>query len=143
MKIVLVPVDGGDCTVSAVHKAREMADFSQARLVILNVYDMPAMRTYLDFERSFVESNVLKEMRAHSRKILETARAVIPDFDDYRVKLVSLEGDPATEIINYADENEVDLIVMGSYGMGTLRRLILGSVAHKVLVNANSPVLII
>ncbi len=143
MKTVLVPVDGSDCTELTVAKGREMADFYNARLVIMHVYDMPTMRSYFDFDKDFRETNVLQDLRNRSQKTLDEARASIPDFSDDRIELVSLEGDPADRIVEYAKVNDVELIVMGSHGMGTFRRFFLGSVSHKVVVQAETPVMII
>ncbi|MFN7106061.1 MAG: universal stress protein [Pyrobaculum sp.] len=52
-------------------------------------------------------------------------------------------GVPATEILNYAEEKEVDLIVMGSRGLSTLQRIVLGSVSQTVASRARVPVLIV
>ncbi|NLC85162.1 MAG: universal stress protein [Ruminococcaceae bacterium] len=143
MKTVLVPIDGSDCTELAVTKAREMADFYHAKLIIMNIYDIPTLRSYFDFDTENREDNILQDLRARSKKTLETARGFIPDFSDDRIELVSLEGDPADRIVDYAKLNDVELIVMGSHGMGTFRRFFLGSVSHKVVVQAETPVMII
>ncbi|MEM4422438.1 universal stress protein, partial [Pyrobaculum sp.] len=52
-------------------------------------------------------------------------------------------GTPATEILNYAEEKGVDLIVMGSRGLSALQRLVLGSVSQAVASRARVPVLIV
>jgi nucleotide-binding universal stress UspA family protein len=53
-----------------------------------------------------------------------------------------LEGDPAEEIIDYANSANIDLIVMGTHGRTGLERLLLGSVAEKVLRGAQCSVLV-
>ena len=53
------------------------------------------------------------------------------------------EGDPAEQLIRAANEDGADLIVVGSRGLSTLPRLVLGSVARKVLLHADASVLII
>jgi len=52
-----------------------------------------------------------------------------------------LTGDPAEEITHYADDNEVDLIVMGRHGRGGVRRWFTGSTTERVLRSATAPVL--
>lgn len=54
-----------------------------------------------------------------------------------------LEGPPADAILRVAQVRDVDLIVMGSRGLGDARALFLGSVSHKVLQSASCPVLIV
>lgn len=52
-------------------------------------------------------------------------------------------GDPATTILEFAEENNVDLIVMGSRGLSTFKELFLGSVSHKITQSAKCSVLIV
>ncbi len=56
---------------------------------------------------------------------------------------VLLEGDPASEIVRYAEEQVVDLIVMGTHGRSGLERLLMGSVAEKVMREAPCSVLVV
>ena len=57
-----------------------------------------------------------------------------------RLERVSLEGGPAWHIANWTKEHATDLVVMGTHGFGALRRMLLGSVAMKVLHDVDCPV---
>ena len=59
------------------------------------------------------------------------------------VKEVLLEGHPSSEIIDFAENNNIDLIVMGTLGKTGLDRFLLGSVAEKVVRNSKVPVLVV
>lgn len=59
------------------------------------------------------------------------------------VEAVLLEGHPAEEIINFAERNEVDLIVLGSLGKSGIERFLMGSISEKVVRNAKIPVLVV
>ena len=59
------------------------------------------------------------------------------------VRHVLLEGDPATEIVRYGRDAGMDLIVMGTHGRTGLERLLMGSVAEKVLRDASCSVLVV
>src|SRR5438132_9719685 len=59
------------------------------------------------------------------------------------VRHVLLEGDPAAEIVRYATDAGIDLIVMGTHGRTGLERLLMGSVAEKVMREAPSSVLVV
>jgi nucleotide-binding universal stress UspA family protein len=59
----------------------------------------------------------------------------------YETKI--LHGEPGPEIVKYANENKVDLIVLGSRGLNALQELVLGSVSHKVAKRAHCPVMIV
>lgn len=74
------------------------------------------------------------------REQLEQIRPVNPSI---AVTHVLLEGDPAAEIVRYAIDATVDLIVMGTHGRTGLERLLLGSVAEKVMREAPCSVLVV
>ncbi len=74
------------------------------------------------------------------RRQLEQIR---PVNDGIEVRHVLLEGSPAEEIIRYATEQAVDLIVMGTHGRTGLERLLMGSVAEQVVRGAPCSVLVV
>jgi len=74
--------------------------------------------------------------------LLAAAAARFPDARLPIERLVT-EGDPAQEIVRRAGERDVDLVVLGARGLGTLGRLLLGSVSETVLHHAGRPVLIV
>ena len=78
--------------------------------------------------------------RAYWKSQLEQIRPVDPRIT---VRHVFLEGEPADEIVRYSREAGADLIVMGTHGRTGLERLLLGSVAEKVLRDAACSVLVV
>lgn len=54
-----------------------------------------------------------------------------------------LQGSPAEIILNYAKEQDADVIVIGSRGLGGIREFVLGSVSHNVVQSARIPVLVV
>ncbi|MEX2103781.1 MAG: universal stress protein, partial [Bacilli bacterium] len=60
-----------------------------------------------------------------------------------KFETIILQGEPGPVIVKYANENEVDLIVLGSRGLNALQEFVLGSVSHKVAKRANCPVMIV
>ena len=60
---------------------------------------------------------------------------------NYDLKI--LRGDPGNTLVKYADENEIELIVIGNRGLSKLQEMVMGSVSHKVIQKANCPVLIV
>ena len=77
---------------------------------------------------------------AYWRDLLEQIRPANPNIP---VRHVFLEGDPATEIVRYARDAGVDRIVMGTHGRTGTERLLMGSVAEKVLRDAPCSVLVV
>lgn len=71
----------------------------------------------------------------------EAARSKAKTADVESIRGTVAAGSPYRQILNYADENDVDLIVMGTHGRQGVERYLLGSVAEKVVRTADCPVL--
>jgi nucleotide-binding universal stress UspA family protein len=80
------------------------------------------------------------ENRDYWQRQLEQIRPLDPAI---RVRHVLLEGDPAAEIVRFAQDMNMDLIVMGTHGRTGLERMLMGSVAEKVMRDANCSVLVV
>ena len=77
-----------------------------------------------------------------ARKVaLDSATAAIRDLG-VKPAHVARPGNPAEEIVRYADEHGIDLIVIGSRGRGRMAALLLGSVSNKVVQHTSCPVLV-
>jgi nucleotide-binding universal stress UspA family protein len=76
------------------------------------------------------------------KKVLSKVKKIIED-SRVEVKEVLLEGYPSEEIINFAENNNMDLIVMGTLGKTGLERFLVGSVAENVVRNSKVPVMVI
>ena len=80
------------------------------------------------------------ENRDYWQRQLEQIRPLDPAI---RVRHVLLEGDPAAEIVRFAQDMSMDLIVMGTHGRTGLERMLMGSVAEKVMRDAKCSVLVV
>lgn len=91
---------------------------------------------------AYLPSNFFEEIEKHAAERLE---AVIPreDRDKLAVTLVMRKGAPFLEIIRYARERNMDLIVLGTHGRGALAHVLMGNVAERVVRKAPCPVLTI
>jgi nucleotide-binding universal stress UspA family protein len=81
------------------------------------------------------------ERRAAGEKLLADAAAELNGF--LAVEQSLLAGDPREEILRVAGEWTADLLVVGSRGLGAIRRLLLGSVSEAVLLHASCPTLVV
>jgi nucleotide-binding universal stress UspA family protein len=83
------------------------------------------------------------------QKVKEAARRLVNQTVEQLIKAgftaepVRKVGDPAEEIMNVAAKQHADLIVMGAKGLGTIDRILLGSVSTRVVQYANCPVLVV
>jgi nucleotide-binding universal stress UspA family protein len=128
---ILYPTDFSSHSNQAYFHAVTLAESHGAHLTLMFVHT-PAFRA--------PEGTGHESDREYWRDQLEQIRPV-----DARIPVrhVLLEGDPATEIVRFAEESAVDLIVMGTHGRSGLERLLMGSVAEKVMREAPCSVLVV
>jgi len=136
-KIVL-PVDFSERSLGAARYAKTLADRFRSELVLLHVLTPP----HYEFGALEIGGSMLTELysnrAAQVEKELETFLA--GELAGADAKRVVLEGDPARQIVEYAHEENVGLIVMPTHGYGPFRQFILGSITAKVLHDADCPV---
>jgi nucleotide-binding universal stress UspA family protein len=130
---ILYPTDFSSHSNQAYFHAVALAEKHDANLTIAFVYS-PSF-----FGTTPARGEAAGD-REYWRKQLEQIRPVDPSIP---VRHVFLEGDPATEIVRYAFEAGTDLIVMGTHGRTGLERLLMGSVAEKVMREAQCSVLVV
>ena len=92
------------------------------------------------FPAAFVEidADLLKLARERMQELVERYRAHLTDCAGEVI-----EGDPADRIVAFAAEHQADLIVMGTHGARGIEKILLGSVAERVLKRAACPVVIV
>ncbi|MBI3407810.1 MAG: universal stress protein [Planctomycetes bacterium] len=132
---ILCPTDFSDSSEAALDVAFTLTRDYHARLIVLHVAVPEPVVPYAEFEK-------IAEQSAGRRRELEDKlrRCQKPDCNaEFRLE----EGDPADAIIRVALEAPCDLIVMGTHGRTGLRRLLLGSVAEKILRGAPCPALLL
>lgn len=138
---ILVPIDGSKSSQKSLEVAREYGEKLEADLVIFTVVpEMTIFEQYpTNFEYSLEVDNANKE---RAKSILEVAKN---EFNDYKYKVDTLftVGSPATQIVKFAEKENIDLIIIGNRGLGTFSRTLLGSVSNKVLNHANTSVLVV
>jgi nucleotide-binding universal stress UspA family protein len=138
VKRILVPVDFSDRSLGILSHAQAIAGRYDAELTLLHVvnpvYSIPAVGPFgpavLSVPRSvFDDAN--QRLDAFGVDRLQPSR----------VRKLIYEGDPAEQIIEFANSEQVELIVLSTHGLGPLRRFLIGSVTAKVLHDAHCPVL--
>ncbi|KGE17010.1 universal stress protein [Paenibacillus wynnii] len=134
---ILLAVDGSENSVRATKEAVKIgssspnckfevisvADFSKAKIEILHAQG----KEELELKR--------REKLAPIEQILKQGNI------SYKVKI--LHGEPGPTIIDYANKEKVELVIIGSRGLNSLQEMVLGSVSHKVVKRVHCPVLIV
>ena len=131
---ILLPTDFSDTAQHALDYARELAGRFGASVHLLHVVPDP-MQNWAT-EAMPVVSDLAERWKADAERRLEEIRLDGPQT----VRAVRI-GHAFVEILQYAADNAIDMIVMGTHGRGPVEHLLLGSVAEKVVRKASCPVL--
>ncbi len=134
---ILVPTDGSAGTRRAIDHAIRLAEAHDATLHGLYVVNTAS---YASFSMETAWEGIGDMLRDEGEAALEGIReraeaAGVPVETDI------LEGSPSREIVRYAEAQDCDLVVMGTHGRGGIDRLLLGSVAERVVRASAVPVL--
>ena len=134
---LLVPHDFSETSAAAVRYALELARRFGSRLTFLHVGN--SAQAALDTEFPIgLESAREDAIRERLLKIVTPHEQL-----EFAPHFVVRPGNPAAEIVRYAADHNVDLIVMGTHGRGLVGHAVMGSVAEKVVRTAFCPVLTI
>ncbi|MFC3477022.1 universal stress protein [Halobacterium litoreum] len=134
---ILVPTDGSDATREAVEHAVDLAAEHDATIHALYVVNSASFAG-LPMDSSWESvASMLNEEGASALDDVET----LADEHGVAVERALVDGNPSREIVRYAEEEGCDLVVMGTHGRGGIDRLLLGSVAEKVVRSSSVPVL--
>jgi nucleotide-binding universal stress UspA family protein len=136
---ILVPTDGSTGTDRIVEHAAALADQHGSTLHLLYVVNTASFAN-LPMESSY--EGIASMLEQEGETALDDAAATIERVaPDVTVERAIREGSPAPEIVSYATESGCDLITMGTHGRGGINRLLLGSVAERVVRKSPVPVL--
>jgi nucleotide-binding universal stress UspA family protein len=134
---LLVPVDFSECSRRAVDQARALALRTGARITLLHVLELPMV--YRNKPSADLFENVDQRVTA---QLHEWAELVERDTQ-IEVERIVRTGTPAAQAMGIlTEDSSIDLVVVGSHGRTGMKRLLLGSVAEKLVRHAGVPVLV-
>jgi nucleotide-binding universal stress UspA family protein len=139
---ILVCSDGSDRALNAAERAAELAKLLNAHVTLLHVCQIPSVHKPFSGAPMLEGPAVEQYVRDMHRAVAERTT---PVFEQACVAYDVLEetGDPADTIARVANQQDYDLIVVGSRGVSVDKAESLGSVSHSVLQNASCPVLVV
>jgi nucleotide-binding universal stress UspA family protein len=139
---ILVAIDNSPSAERALRQAIDLSKKYGAKLIIVHVI-LRRLYAVTPSEAGVLASTVfVKEMETEGKIVISKAEEMLEGAGvDHDCKL--LQGVPADEIVKIAQEEGVDLIVIGSRGLTEVRAFLLGSVSDRVSHRTKSPVLIV
>ncbi len=140
MEKILVATDRSENAKKAVLRAKEVAQQLNASVDIIKVVNdrVVSPATTVNYHNAKTD----EELQNFAEELLAEELKIFDDFEG-KVNVKLRRGDPADVIIREATEDDYDLVIMGSRGLGTFSRAMLGSVSNKVLNHIQTDVWVI
>lgn len=134
---ILLASDGSEHALKAAEKAKFLVQNNpNAKIEMVYVVDGPTTKS--DVLHNW---NTLDLEQQRKEKLRRTEWALKEVGVNYELKI--LRGEPGPVLVKYANDNQFDIIVIGSRGLNSLQEMVLGSVSHKVVKRVNCPVLVV
>ena len=134
---ILLAVDGSEYSHRAIEYAKSLTELYGANLWLVHVFSNTSdLLGYEDFEKLYAKR------KSAGQAVLDSAKKILGSTT-FKVHEELLEGSEAEAILSTAENNQVDLIVMGTRGFGAVKGLLVGSVSRKVIHLSNCPVMVV
>lgn len=140
-KKILVPTDGSDFSLKAERAALELAKIMDAEIIAVSIVENSFVNGLPLDDEVYELNSILKEDSEKNISEFETIDA--DEHFDIKITPIIKEGSPAKEILNVAEEEDVDLIMIGSSGKSKFDKFLMGSVADKVSNHAHCSVMVV
>jgi len=134
---IIAAIDGSEHSNRAVDCSRELAERFGATLWLVHAYPQTSdLRSYDQFEK------LIARRKKAGQSVLDEARKFLGEVNCEIIEEL-LEGPEAEAILSVAETQKVDLILMGTRGLGSLEGILLGSISRKVTHHASCPVMLV
>ena len=148
IKKIIVPIDGSEHSDRALNYALYLAEKYSADITLLSVAQpiaatRPMFLTQPMLPPASTVIYIKKIKAAHEKMLAEALKKTKESKPNINISKKLVNGRPADKIVEIANEGNFDLIVMGSRGVGGIKKFFLGSVSDRVADEARCPVLIV
>ncbi len=135
-KKILLATDGSEHSKRAASHAIKVASIDNGKIDIVYVVDGKTSKS--DVLHGLDKYEVKKERMDKLKPTMELIEEAEISFETH-----FLHGEPGPTIVEFANKNDYDFVVVGSRGHNKLQTMIIGSVSHKVVKRVNCPVLMV
>ena len=137
---VAVAIDGSDGAIRAARVAGRLAESMEVPLVLIHVF--PMVTDDASGALGFGPEAIAQAREQSARKAFDEVLGEISERPD-KPEEIALIGDPAEELIEWLDDSQDLLLVMGRRGQSKIGSLLLGSVSDKVIRHTHTPVTVV
>jgi nucleotide-binding universal stress UspA family protein len=139
IKKILIPTDGSDYSLRAAEFGIYLAKVFGAEVITIYVVDAVILEEIAKTsEKTVVERELKEKGECYLNYVTRLA-----EKEDLKAEAILARGEPHDQIVHYAKSLGVNLIVMGTYGRRGADRILIGSVAERVIEYAPCPVLVV
>lgn len=139
IKKILIPTDGSDCSLRAAELGVHLAKVFRAEILAIYVIDTVILEEIAKVTEKEVAERELKEKGERYLNYITK----LAEKEGLKAEAILAKGEPHDQIVRYAKSLGVSLIVMGTYGRRGAERILIGSVAERVIEYASCPVLVV
>ena len=141
MKTILCPTDFSACSENAAVYASKIAKEFDSRLILLHVYETPMI--YMNEPLLAIDELELSAQAIANKGLKKLKVKLLKENKFLKVETQVEEGNISDHIKAIADQEQVDLIIMGTTGKSRMKRIVLGSTSSHAIAKAGCPVLCI
>jgi len=145
-KKIMVATDGSPCSGLVAEKGIELARLSGGKVyavyVVSTAYMAPINGDSFPMSVDPYWESIHEAWEKQGHEAVNSVKS-LGEIKGINVEPVLLEGNPSEELIRYAEEEKMDIVVMGTLGKTGLNRLLLGSVAENLVRHSKVPVMVV
>lgn len=135
---ILVPLDGSDNSKSALKVAIRISRYFGSSITLLAVID----QTRMTLAAGNIPMDIQSELRRHATAVMDEGKKIAEEAG-INAKTIVKNGSPKTVIVETANQEDFDLVVIGKSGVDAINRLLIGSTTAYVVRRANVQVLVV
>lgn len=139
---ILVPIDFSEYCTTALMYGRELAAVHEASIDLLHIVEEPAFPAFYKMGEEAMYGDV-SSLRDRALDAMAECAGVDEPKDSDEIAFHVEEGRPGHVIVEFAESRDSDLIVISTHGLSGIERVLMGSVAQKVIQDAPCPVFVI
>lgn len=136
---ILIPIDGSGYSMRAAELGISIAKLVGAEITVVYVIDTVVLE---EIAKITARNDVEKDLKQDGERYLKYVRG-LAEKENLKTKTLLSKGRPFDQIVHLAKSLEINLIVMGTYGRRGTERILIGSVAERVIEYAPCPVLVV
>jgi len=141
MRKILLPIENFSEDQEVITEAVDIAKKFNGKITFLHVDNAQMLVSRLQYE-AYIDREIITE-KIDTKKSQDRLIKEYKDKGVLKLEIKEIVGDPASEIINEAQEGDYDIVIMRTHGMGATKRFMLGSVTNKVVHHIKKPILVV